>query len=363
MSGALRASAPGKLVLLGEYAVVDGAPAVVAAVDRRAVVTATPAATEHWLVTAPGLLDEPAAFTLGPAGDPRWRRPADAGRLPLLEGLLGAWQRLAGPEARSLPPLALELDTRAFFDRRDGAPCKLGLGSSAALTVALAAVLGRAAGADPGPAWMERLVSLHRGLQGGRGSGVDVAASLLGGVLEYARDPARGTVTTAPLALPPGLGLRCLWTGRPASTAGFLERLEARRAAAPERVGGALTILAAAARDGAAAARAGDAAGFAAAVAASWAGFEALGAVLELPLLSAEHRALKRLAEDCAVAYKPSGAGGGDLGIAVASDPSRLDELVGRARAAGFGGPELALGAAGLDGNGMVAGPERVVRL
>jgi phosphomevalonate kinase len=363
MSGALRASAPGKLVLLGEYAVVDGAPAVVAAVDRRAKVTATPTPDGLWSVTAPGLLDEPAAFALGPAGEPRWQRPDDAGRLPLLEGLLGVWMGLVGAEAQRLPPLALELDTRAFFERRDGAPAKLGLGSSAALTVALAAVLGRVAGAEPGPAWLERLVSLHRGLQGGRGSGVDVAASLLGGVLEYVRDPASGTVTTAPLELPPGLGLRCLWTGRPASTAGFLERLEARRAAAPERVGGALAILAAAARDGAAAARAGDAAGFAAAVAASWAGFESLGGALELPLLSAEHRALERLADDCGVAYKPSGAGGGDLGIAVASDPSRLDELVRRARAAGFTAPGLALGAAGLDGNGMETAPARVVRL
>jgi phosphomevalonate kinase len=33
------ASAPGKLVLAGEYAVLDGAPAIVMAVDRRAVVS------------------------------------------------------------------------------------------------------------------------------------------------------------------------------------------------------------------------------------------------------------------------------------------------------------------------------------
>ena len=31
------ATAPGKLILTGEYAVLDGAPAVVVAVDRRAV--------------------------------------------------------------------------------------------------------------------------------------------------------------------------------------------------------------------------------------------------------------------------------------------------------------------------------------
>lgn len=363
MSGALRASAPGKLVLLGEYAVLEGAPAVVAAVDRRARVTARPAPRGLWSVRAPGLQDQPAAFRLDDAGRLRWQDTADAGRLPLVEGLLGAWRRVLEAGVEELPPLDLDLDTQAFFEPRAAAPTKLGLGSSAALSVALAAALLRAAGATCGPDRLLQLVALHRELQGGHGSGVDVAASLLGGVLEYARDPVSGTVTTAPLELPPGLGLRCLWTGRPASTAGFLERLEARRAAAPEQVGGALAILAAAARDGAAAARAGDAAGFVAAVAASWAGFESLGGALELPLLSAEHRALERLADGCGVAYKPSGAGGGDLGIAVASDPTRLDELVRRARAAGFTAPGLALGAAGLDGNGMETAPVRVVRL
>src|SRR5262249_55901793 len=45
----MQATAPGKLLLAGEYAVLDGADAVVAAVDRRAVaglVTAPPPATD-----------------------------------------------------------------------------------------------------------------------------------------------------------------------------------------------------------------------------------------------------------------------------------------------------------------------------
>ena len=38
----IEVSAPGKLILFGEYAVLFGAPAAVAAVDRRAVVTLLP---------------------------------------------------------------------------------------------------------------------------------------------------------------------------------------------------------------------------------------------------------------------------------------------------------------------------------
>src|SRR5215813_3105192 len=47
------ATAPGKLILTGEYAVLDGAPAIVVAVDRRAVArrNATPRGSSPFLVS------------------------------------------------------------------------------------------------------------------------------------------------------------------------------------------------------------------------------------------------------------------------------------------------------------------------
>ena len=42
------ASAPGKLVLAGEYAVLAGAPAIVAAMDRRVVCRVAVAERGHW---------------------------------------------------------------------------------------------------------------------------------------------------------------------------------------------------------------------------------------------------------------------------------------------------------------------------
>ena len=49
----IRASAPGKLFLLGEYAVLEGAPAMLTAVDRRVTVQIT--TSDRWRVTAVGL--------------------------------------------------------------------------------------------------------------------------------------------------------------------------------------------------------------------------------------------------------------------------------------------------------------------
>src|SRR5215831_414462 len=98
------ATAPGKLILTGEYAVLDGAQAIVVAVDRRAVArrNATPRGSSPFLVA---VAEEIAA-----------RRGA------------------SDPAARAA--LEISVDSTAFYNRAQ----KLGLGSSAAVTVAATAL-------------------------------------------------------------------------------------------------------------------------------------------------------------------------------------------------------------------------------
>src|SRR3954452_24923973 len=98
------ATAPGKLILTGEYAVLDGAPAIVVAVDRRAVArrNAIPRGSSPFLVA---VAEEIAA-----------RRGA------------------SDPAARAA--LEVSVDSAAFYHRAS----KLGLGSSAAVTVAATAL-------------------------------------------------------------------------------------------------------------------------------------------------------------------------------------------------------------------------------
>ena len=353
----MRVSAPGKLVLLGEYAVLFGAPAVVMAVDRRARVTAVPSPLDHWLVSAPGLTEEPGQFAVDPTGSLRWLDERNGQGLEFVEKLFCGWSSSFEPPVEVAPPLALELDTTCFFAAAGGERRKLGLGSSAALTAALASVLvgwtdgGRLPAVDLG--WVQQVVALHRAVQGGFGSGIDVAASLLGGVVEFRLDAARRVSIARPLALPANVHLLCVWTGRPASTGGFLERLETRRATNRGLVDGALAMLEEAASGGLAAI--GDADGLALldAVDASWAGFEVLGAAIEMPILSDEHRRIRALAAGCGVRYKPSGAGGGDFGIAFSGDAGRLEELARLAVAAGFSIPGLEIDPAGLREQGM----------
>lgn len=152
-------SAPGSVLLLGEYAVLQpGGLGVAAAVEPRVRVRVGP---------ADGLRIE------GTDGIDRFAWRAGAG------GLLGAVvAACAGALGRMPSPGLVEVDSSALTG--DGR--KLGLGSSAAVAVAVtSALLGGPGGAAPLDTVFHTALRAHRAAQGGRGSGYDVAASTYGG--------------------------------------------------------------------------------------------------------------------------------------------------------------------------------------
>lgn len=235
--------APGKLVILGEYAVLDGAPAIVAAVDRG---VACEVAEGDGLVTP---------------GDDRFVRAALAGAPPAM---------------------------RRFFDAHpvdlDGA--KAGFGGSAAATVVACLSAGRSA---------HDAVAIHRAVQGG-GSGVDVFASIHGGVRRF---PDEVEVTCPPLV--------AVWSGRSASTGPRVDRYLAWRgraafvAASRELVARFPTKAIQAVGDAYVLLRA----------MAAQAGLD-----YDLPAFGR----IAAIAKDFGGAAKPSGAGGGDVAVALFPD-------------------------------------------
>jgi len=348
--GAVEVSAPGKLVLIGEYAVLHGSPAVAAAVDRRAVVRAVPVEDGRWLVTAPGIVEGPAGAAILPGGVFRWEDPEAGNRLGLVEAVVRGFAALRMVDPARLPALELHLDTTAFFHPGRPDRPKLGLGSSAALTVALAMALAAAGGegppTPPSGGWLAALVRLHRTAQGGGGSGIDVAASLLGGVVRY-RLGGGGRPKAAPLVLPHGLHLRFVWVGRPARTADFLARLQDALEADRPGPRARLEAMSAMARRGVEALETGAVGRFVQAAAEYAEAMRGLGEALGLPIVSPEHEALSVIARKTGAAYKPSGAGGGDFGVAFAEDPAALDRFSGTAREAGFEPMDLPVAAEG----------------
>ena len=158
---AIIASAPGSLMLSGEHAVLHGRHALAGAVDRRIIVTITPRKDDSVVLSSAlgerhmsrSLIDSSAPFSF--AGAVLDAHAADM-------------------------PAGCDIDIKADV------PHDVGLGSSAAVTVALLAGLRTwIAGAQPqGEDLMHEAIGIIRGVQG-LGSGADVAACVSGGIVLY----------------------------------------------------------------------------------------------------------------------------------------------------------------------------------
>ncbi len=341
-------SAPAKLLLVGEYAVLEGAPAIVVAVDRR--------------VRAAVDVDEDAGpWVLATDTPPSsWRlRPDGAGALRLDDGRPAAEEpatrllavvvehlaRRVGKDPARWPSVEVRLESRRLASDDGG---KLGLGSSAALAVALRAAVSRllhlwfgAPGPDADASLLESL-AVHRAFQGGRGSGADVAASERGGVLRFVRANG-GETEVRRLPFPDGLHWTAVHTGSSARTVSYLVALERARRERPEEVSAALGRLAVLAEAAADAFESGPRGTFLDLVPAYVEGLDRLGGTIGLEIVSPPHRALAGLAEAAGAVYKPSGAGGGDVGLIFGPSETCVARAAAAADAEGFRVLELDL--------------------
>ncbi len=337
MIPSIQVSAPGKALILGEYAVLEGYPAMVQAVDKQARIQLCPA--PDYQLTAPPLVNEPVAFYFDAEGRFQWQHDSNNQRLPFVAPLmhaLGAWQPAAADQQQSW---SLSLDTHDFFTP---AGDKTGLGSSAALTVALAAAWFQLR--HPGQnfdrrRWLPLLVQLHRNLQDGRGSGADIAASLWGGLSSYRIDGHDCRVQA--LSWPGEVECIWIWLGQSASTRVFLSRMDHFKASHPRRYATHLQQLGQLSERGLSAVRQGDSTQLLECLTAYGQAMQALGTAADAPVYTDAHRRLAQLASDYGVAFKPSGAGGGDIAIAAAIDTHALADFGRRVQAAGYGLLEL----------------------
>jgi phosphomevalonate kinase len=169
----MRIVAPGKLVLTGAYAVLEGAPAIVAAVDRYAVVDSS----------TPDEVDVRALHD-------------------------GAGHKLGlGSSAASLVASHAARAVARGEDLRD---------------------------ADVRARILRDVRGAHAQSQGG-GSGVDVAASVHGSVLHFVLDGDQASVRT--VDLPAGIVLAAFWSGASARTSDLRARVDAHRARTADALG------------------------------------------------------------------------------------------------------------------------------
>ena len=168
-----RARAPGKLLLIGEYAVLDGAPALVMAVDRYVDVRVESAREDSGRLSAPQLGIRKAPMRI--EADQLRCEGVDELALGLTGRLVPAILRALGRALDEITTIDIEIDSAALFESDAGRPVKLGLGSSAAVCAALTVALTdwfEASAGEPRPG--ERLrqwLPVYREALGARASG------------------------------------------------------------------------------------------------------------------------------------------------------------------------------------------------
>lgn len=317
----VRCSAPGKLYLLGEYAVLDGAPALLRGVDRRATVTMTesnPMPTAQWSLTAPQLglnqlvLGANATLPDGLANELRER-------LELFDQVRSAVDTLASP-AR---PCDITIESAQFV--QDGH--KLGLGSSAAVAVALTAALAASRHMTLTPSKLFALASAaHTAAQGGKGSGGDIATSVYGGHILFQKGSEPHSVKPQHVKprqvnWPEQLELFAVVTGEGSSTVDLVSRVADYAARQPAQYRDDLTGLSALAARAEAALGSADT--FLELADEYFHGIDVLDAHAHAGIVTDRHRELRKIAAESGAVFKTSGAGGGDLGLVFAKlDPT-----------------------------------------
>lgn len=326
------ASAPGKVVISGEYAVLEGSPAICMAIDRRARAEVSITTAGFQTVRTSGYVNGAWRFRVGGDGNVEWigGEPPDGS----LDLLLEIWASMGIKGS-----FDIRLDTAEFFDPLTGS--KFGLGSSAALTVALFTAFSnvtKRAGSDEMNA-----AEVHRRLQHGRGSGVDIAASLAGGVIEYRMTDA---AVCRQLAWPRELEYAILWSGQPASTSEKLQKFDQTR-----RSEGSLPSISGLCEA-------------AESIAGCWSAgntvdlLDSFHRYIEilmqfdvdhgLGIFDAGHKELAEAAANRKLVYKPCGAGGGDTGMVFATDSEAVAEFANFAGERGYRLLDVSLEASGV---------------
>ncbi len=277
-------TAPGKLFLSGEYAVLRGAPAVVTAVDRRAVAE----------------LD------------------GTGGTSPVVEAIRESATQRFGKPIDKIPPVRVCSPKFRIMGK------KVGLGSSAAVAAAAAGALFESEGQPietHRDAVLELAMDSHRAAQGGKGSGGDVAVSVLGGTIVFTTQGLREEVAR------PEMEVVAVWTGRPASTTQLMAAVDAFRARDPAAHKACFDALAEAAQVLAEAYRQGDVGRIFEGISVYRDGMDRLGSSAGVPIVTTAHKLVANLAGELGGAAKPSGAGGGDAAIAVFRDEEAAKEF------------------------------------
>lgn len=328
----IQAIAPGKLVICGEYAVLDGAPAIVGAFNRYAVVNVSENRQGNFSIESPDFGIDRTFFEIRD-GNISFLNSLPSYILSKLTYFIRLFE-ITLKEIRELGseiyPSDITIDTKSFF--KNSSSKKLGLGSSAALAVSLIAALRRSVWKNSDTDNQELFKAAHEAhnkTQGKNGSGIDIAASVYGGIrrFEVLSRAEKKDYKNIPDSIPEGIYYYPVWTGEAASTPNMMQTVGDFRENNPKEYDRIMQKLFQEAISAADSASGNNKSGFLGSIENYYQLLKELGIRSGTDIVSESHLRIHGIADKFGCIYKPSGAGGGDFGLIFTTDPDNVNRI------------------------------------
>jgi mevalonate kinase len=195
-------SAPGKIILTGEHFVVHGSYAVAAAINKRVRVTVSESKENHSSIVSSGLSS---------------KLDSNDEKFPATKAVIRQVQKELGHLSE---PLEVRIESEI--------PAGSGLGSSAAVSIACTAALTRFVGSTIDPQFVSRIAMMGEKKVHGNPSGIDVEASLRGGVIMFSRKDGVKTIQTKD-----AIQLIVIYSGKKRSTSRLIAEVARRKRSYP----------------------------------------------------------------------------------------------------------------------------------
>jgi len=306
---------PGKLILLGEYAVLEGAPAIVSAVNKFAKIEIKESNDNHFYISAPNLN----------LIDIKFQKGINKSQKKQLKLFLNIFSFIL-KKNNSLIPCKITIDTDDFYF--ENSKQKIGLGSSAAMTFGLIESIykfNKFRIADKNDLFQIALQA-HFEAQGKTGSGIDIAASAFGGVGIYSK--IEKNLSFKHIKLPEDLYVIPIWTGYSTSTPQFVSKTNQLKQKKLKIYTQIMQELSELSTQGCEFILNDDTLSFLNVVNEYFESLDTLGKSAEIPIISDIHKKIAGIVKICNGFYKPSGAGGSDIGIAFTNDKDVKKDII-----------------------------------
>jgi phosphomevalonate kinase len=301
--------------------------------DCYASVNVLPSASKQFEIAAPSLSIPITAFNIDSSGHAEFIESVKndvTHKLGFFKIVFEEINRIIQSRGYQFEPITIEINTDDFFSANG--ENKYGFGSSAAMAVALINALLTEVNLRSDYTtddFFQLAFQTHRKAQGNLGSGIDIAASVYGNVLiyqlGYEKDKPIGS--GQPVNRWDGLYVVPIWAGHSTSTRKMVRSVGALKESSPKVFDNIMAQLIQCSEDGCISYIKKDRATFFNCIREFNKILADLGEKSNTPIVSDAHKKLIDLISGAGAVYKPSGAGGGDIGVAFCTSAEAVEEI------------------------------------